>query len=97
MFDRRGIDGVGSDAYGPDAATDADFDATYTTLLNDGVALVAIANLDSVAVQGDIIIAPTVALSEGSGFTTDPIACHGRADDHDDHDDDDDDDEGTDD
>lgn len=78
MFDKRKIDGVGSDAYGPDAATDVDFSATFTTLDNDGVALVAIANLDSVAPRGDIIIATTIALSDGSGFTTDPIACHGR-------------------
>lgn len=78
LFDERYIDGVGSDAYGPDAATDAYFDATYTTLLNDGVALVALANLDSVSVHNDVIIASTIALTDGSGFTTDPIACHGR-------------------
>ena len=78
LFDRRQIDGVGSDAYGPDAFSDGDFLATFTTLLNDGVALVALANLDSVNVTGDIILAPTIALRDGSGFTTDPIACHGR-------------------
>ncbi len=77
MFDERGIDGVGSDAYGPDAFGDDLFDATFTTLANDGVALVALANLDSVNVRGDIIMAPTIALSDGSGFTTDPLACHG--------------------
>lgn len=78
LFDRRHIDGVGSDAYGPDAAGDENFDATSTTLANDGVALVALANLDSVNVRGDVIIASTIALKDGSGFTTDPIACHGR-------------------
>jgi kynurenine formamidase len=78
MFDNRSIDGVGSDAYGPDAATDTDFLATFTTLANDGVALVALANLDSVSVRGDVIIASTVALADGSGFSTDPIACHAR-------------------
>lgn len=78
LFDNRDIAGVGSDAYGPDAYSDANFDATFTTLDNDGVALVAIANLDSVAVRGDIIMAPTVALKDGSGFSTDPIACHGK-------------------
>lgn len=77
MFDNRSIDGVGSDAYGPDAATDELFDATYTTLFNDGVALVGIANLDDVNVNGDIIISSTVNLTNGSGFSTDPIACHG--------------------
>lgn len=54
LFKERDIDGVGSDAYGPDAASDANFDATFATLERDGVALVALANLDSVAVQGDI-------------------------------------------
>lgn len=78
MFRQRKIDGVGSDAYGPDAHGDANFSATDRTLRNDGVALVAIANLDSVNTQGDIIIASTVALENGSGFSTDPIACHRR-------------------
>lgn len=78
LFDRRKIDGVGSDAYGPDAARDEFFLATYTTLANDGVALVAIANLDSVAVKGDIIMAPAVNLTDGSGFPVDPLACHAR-------------------
>ncbi|MDJ0771358.1 MAG: cyclase family protein [Ilumatobacter sp.] len=88
LFDERDIDGVGADAYGPDAATDDLFDATFTTLLNDGVALVAIANLDSVSVKNDVIMAPTVALTDGSGFTTDPIACHGAPGDDDSSDDD---------
>lgn len=79
LFDERFIDGVGSDAYGPDAATDPNFDATFATLFNDGIALVALANLDSVAVNGDIIMAPTVNLTEGSGFSVDPLACHGAA------------------
>lgn len=78
LFDRRGIDGIGSDAYGPDASTDGLFDATYTALANDGIALVALANLDQVNISGDIIMAPTVALQGGSGFSTNPIACHGR-------------------
>ena len=77
MFDERDIAGVGSDAYGPDAASDENFDATFTTLANDGVALVAIANLDSVSVNRDVIMAPAVELTDGSGFSVDPIACHG--------------------
>jgi kynurenine formamidase len=87
LFDRRRIAGVGSDAYGPDAWSDdgsADpededygFNATFTALDKDGVALVALANLDSVNVRGDVILAPTIALQDGSGFTTDPLACHG--------------------
>lgn len=78
LFDRRQIDGVGSDAYGPDAANDANFDATFTALANDGIALVALANLDSVSVRSDVIMASAVPLTDGSGFSTDPIACHGR-------------------
>ncbi len=78
LFDRRRIDGIGSDAYGPDAASDGEFLATYTALKNDGVALVALANLDSVTPTGDVIIASVVALEHGSGFSTDPIACHAR-------------------
>ena len=78
LFDARDIAGVGADAYGPDAAADDTYDATYTTLANDGVALVALANLDSVSVRGDVIMAPAVALTDGSGFSTDPIACHAK-------------------
>lgn len=89
LFDKRNIDGVGSDAYGPDAAGDDLFDATFTTLANDGVALVAIANLDTVSVRGDVIMAPTVSLTDGSGFSTDPIACHAEKPDADDDDEDD--------
>ena len=78
LFDHRHIDGVGSDADGPDAANDADFAATFTALDNDGIALVALANLDSVSVRSDVIMASAVPLVDGSGFSTDPIACHGR-------------------
>ena len=78
LFDKRRIDGVGSDAYGPDAANDVDFAATFTALDNDGIALVALANLDSVSVRSDVIMASAVPLTDGSGFSTDPIACHGR-------------------
>ncbi len=67
-------DGVGSDADSPDAADVEDFAATFTALDNHGVALVAIANLDT----RDIIIPTTVSLPDGSGFSVDPIACHGR-------------------
>ena len=78
LFDRRRIDGIGSDAYGPDAANDFDFAATFTALDNDGIALVALANLDSVSVNKDVIVAPAVNLTDGSGFSVDPLACHGR-------------------
>lgn len=78
MVDRRGIGGVGSDTFGPDASSDFDFAATYTILDNDRVALPGLANLDSLHPNGDIIFAPTLALEDGSGFMTDPLACHRR-------------------
>ncbi len=81
LVDVYGIAGVGSDAYGPDAFGDDLFDATFTILANDGVAVVALANLDAVNVTGDIMMAPAVNLTNGSGFPVDPIACHGGAED----------------
>ncbi len=94
MFEKRGIAGVGTDAYGPDATDDTDFLATFTVLDNGGVALVALDNVESLSVSSDVIMAPAVRLSEGSGFPTNPIACHGAAAhyDNDQGDDDDDDD-----
>ncbi len=79
LFDNRQIDGLGTDAYGPDASSDVDFGATFTTLDNDGVAVVALKNLDSVSVRSDVIMAPAVNLTDGSGFSVDPLACHGIA------------------
>ncbi len=81
MFDKRGIAGLGSDAYGPDATDDDNFLASFTALANDGVALVAINNVESLNVNGDVIMAPAVRLAEGSGFPTNPIACHGAGED----------------
>lgn len=76
MFDRRGISGLGSDTFGPDASSDGDFSATFTALDNDGVAIPGLNNLDSLNTRGDIIIASVVALRDGSGYQTDPLACH---------------------
>jgi kynurenine formamidase len=78
MVDHRGIGGVGSDTFGPDASSDIDFAATFTILDNDRVALPGLANLDSLHPNGDIIIASALALQDGSGFMTDPLACHRR-------------------
>lgn len=88
MVDERGVRGVGSDTFGPDWTGDFDFDATYTILANDGVALPGLNNVDSLATVGDIIMAPTVALIDGSGYQVDPLACHGEPDDDDRSDDD---------
>jgi kynurenine formamidase len=76
MVDERRIGGVGSDTLGPDASTDGDFGATYTILANDRVALPDIANLDQLNHNGDLIIAPAVALRDGSGFMVEPLGCH---------------------
>ncbi|NNF53484.1 MAG: hypothetical protein HKN03_03475 [Acidimicrobiales bacterium] len=77
MFEERGIAGTGSDAYGPDSSADFDFSATYTTLLNDGVAVVVLNNLDALSVRGDLLIAPPVKLLDGTGFSVNPISCQG--------------------
>lgn len=77
MVSNRGIGGVGSDTFGPDATSDPDFSATFTILSNDRVALPGLDNLERLALTGDIVMAPTVALTDGSGYQTDPLACHG--------------------
>ena len=79
LFDRRSIAGVGSDTLGPDAYTDGLFDATFTALANDGVAVPGLNNLDSLAVRGDLIIAPAIRLRDGSGYQVAPIGCLGNA------------------
>jgi kynurenine formamidase len=78
MVDQRNIGGIGSDTFGPDATSDADFSATFTILNNNRVALPGLNNLESLQVKGDIIMAPTVALRNGSGYQTDPLGCLGR-------------------
>ncbi len=75
MFDERHIAGTGSDTYGPDAGDDELFDATYTTLANDGVAVVAMKNLDDLAIRGDLLMAEAVRLRDGTGFPVNPISC----------------------
>lgn len=78
LVDGRKIGGIGSDSFGPDATEDELYDATYTILANDKVALPGLTNLDTMNIRGDVIIAPPVRLEDGSGFLVNPIACHGR-------------------
>ena len=78
MFDERSIKGLGSDTFGPDASMDFNFLATDTALRNDGVAIPGLANLDSLAVKGDILMAPAVRLRDGSGYQVNALACHGK-------------------
>ena len=75
LFDERGISGVGSDTFGPDATSDSDYSATYTALLNNGVTLPGVANIDTLYPDGGIIIAPAVPLANGSGYQVNPLAC----------------------
>ena len=77
LVDRRDAGGIGSDSFGPDATEDEDFNATYTILANDRVAMPGLTNLDSMNVKGDVIIASPVRLENGSGYQVNPIACHG--------------------
>jgi kynurenine formamidase len=85
MVTERRIGGVASDTFGPDATSDADFAATYTILDNDRVALPGLNNVDSLSINSDIVMAPTVALKDGSGYQTDPLACHGARSTHSDN------------
>lgn len=78
LFDRRGIGGLGSDTFGPDATSDPDFSATATALANDGVAMPGINNLASLNPTGDLVITGVVPLRHGSGYQIDPLACHGH-------------------
>ncbi len=77
LFDKRHIKGLGSDTFGPDATMDIDFLATDTALRNDGVAIPGLANLDSLAIKGDMILAPAVRLRDGSGYQVNALGCHG--------------------
>jgi kynurenine formamidase len=78
LVDQRNVGGIGSDTFGPDATSDADFAATFTILNNNRVALPGLNNLGAMQIKGDIVMAPTVALRDGSGYQTDPLGCLGR-------------------
>jgi kynurenine formamidase len=80
MVANRDIGGIGSDTFGPDATSDALFDATFSILEADRVALPGLNNLDSLSTRNDIIITGAVRLADGSGYQVDPLACHGRPD-----------------
>jgi kynurenine formamidase len=78
LVSNRQVGGVGSDTFGPDASSDTNFSATYNILAADKVALPGLNNLDALQVKGDLIMAPAVALENGSGYQVDPLACLGR-------------------
>ncbi len=78
LVNSRRVGGIGSDTFGPDSTADEFFDATYTILANDKVAVPGLNNLDSAAVKGDIVMLSPVRLIDGSGFQINPVACHSR-------------------
>lgn len=69
----RGAAGTGSDTFGPDATLDADFSATYTTLLNGGVCVVNLTNLDSLRPIGDTIVFTPPKLNAGTAYQSNVI------------------------
>jgi kynurenine formamidase len=75
LFSARRIKGVGSDTFGPDASSDTDFAASTAVYTNGGVTIENMAGLDQLHKRGDIVMAPTVRLVDGSGYQNDPIAC----------------------
>lgn len=70
----RGAAGTGSDTFGPDATSDADFSATYETLLAGGVTLENVVKLEKLPAQGATIVFLPARLDEGSGYQTNIIA-----------------------
>lgn len=77
LFVTRKIKGVGSDTFGPDASSDTDFTASTAVYSSGGITIENMRGLEQLHVTGDLVMAPTVALHDGSGFPTDPIACRG--------------------
>jgi kynurenine formamidase len=81
MFATRRIKGVGTDTFGPDASSDTDFLASFTTYELGGVTIENMTGLDQLHNKGDIVIASVTRLRDGSGYQTDPLGCLGDRDD----------------
>jgi len=75
LYDKRQVKGVGSDSFGPDSYSDELFDATYTTLANDGIAVAGLTNVDALDINGDVMLITAPALENGSAYQVDPVAC----------------------
>lgn len=75
MFTDRLIKGVGTDTFGPDASSDVDFSASTEIYTRGGITIENMRGLEKLHIRGDVVIAPTTALRDGSGFLTDPIGC----------------------
>ncbi len=75
MFKERFIKGIGTDTFGPDATSDTRFAASTAVYANGGITIENMRGLEQLHINGDIVIAPTTALLNGSGFLTDPLGC----------------------
>ena len=75
LFSARRIKGVGSDTFGPDATSDTGFAASTAVFSHGGVTIENMNGIDQLHSRGDIVIAPTVRLVNGSGYQNDPLGC----------------------
>ena len=75
LFSARRIKGVGSDTFGPDATSDTGFAASTAVFSHGGVTIENMNGIDQLHRRGDIVIAPTVRLVNGSGYQNDPLGC----------------------
>jgi kynurenine formamidase len=75
LFANRRIKGVGSDTFGPDATSDTALAASTAVFTNGGVTIENMDGLNQLHKRGDIVMAPTVRLVNGSGYQNDPLGC----------------------
>ncbi|MDH4145320.1 MAG: cyclase family protein [Acidimicrobiia bacterium] len=75
MFKQRDIKGVASDTFGPDATSDENFMASYRAYQAGGITIENMAGVGQLHRTGDVVIASTVRLADGSGYQTDPLGC----------------------
>ena len=74
LFDERGVIGVGSDTYGPDASGDVRYSASAAAYQRGGITLENLTNLDRLDPVGNTVTASPVRLRDGSGFFVNPLA-----------------------
>ena len=74
MVANRGIASLGSDTFGPDASTDANYEGSSAIYAAGGTTFENMAGLDQLHAWGDTVIATPARLKNGSGFPTSPIA-----------------------
>ena len=76
MVKQRGIKGLGSDTFGPDASDDENFEGSTAIYEKGGITIENMANLKALKGRrfGDIIVATPARLKNGSGYQTNVIA-----------------------